>query len=170
MYALIKNGEVIQFPYAVAQLKRDNPQTSFPKNLTPELLATFNVFLVKPTEQPAYDPLTQRVEEGTPVNEAGEWVQAWSVVPLSTEELEARVPRSVTMRQGRLALLQAGYLAQVDAAIQAIEDPIQKAAAEIEWEYAQTIDRDSTFTQTLAAQLGLTNSELRDLFTLASTL
>ena len=32
------------YPYSVSQLRRDNPQTSFPKAPTDELLATFNVF------------------------------------------------------------------------------------------------------------------------------
>lgn len=78
------------YPYSVSQLRRDNPQTSFPRNPTDELLATFNVFPVKPTEQPAYEPLTQRVEEGTPVLQAGEWVQVWWITPLSAEEIAQR--------------------------------------------------------------------------------
>jgi hypothetical protein len=40
------------YPYSAAQLRRDNPQTSFPKNPTDELLASYNVFPVKPTGQP----------------------------------------------------------------------------------------------------------------------
>lgn len=107
MHALIENGEVKQYPYGADVLRRDNPQTSFPRNPSDDLLATFNVFPVKPTERPAYDPMTQRVEEGTPVrqqvrnpdgtfrsddpatteNEAWEWVQKWQVTPLSAEEI-----------------------------------------------------------------------------------
>ena len=77
---------------------------------------------------------------------------------------------SVTMRQGRLALLQAGKLDLVEAAIAAIEDPVQRKAASIEWEYAATIDRNSPFTQQLAAGLDLTDEQLDQLFILASTL
>ena len=107
MYALIENGEVKQYPYGADVLRRDNPQTSFPKNPTAELLATFNVFPVKPTEQPQFDPMTQRVEEGTPVLQAGEWLQVWNVTPLSAEEIaQLQADRAEQTRQQRQAAYQ----------------------------------------------------------------
>jgi len=78
------------YPYSASQLRRDNPQTSFPKAPTDELLATFNVFPVKPTEQPEFDPMTQRLEEGAPVLQSGEWVQVWNVTALTAEEVAAQ--------------------------------------------------------------------------------
>ena len=80
------------------------------------------------------------------------------------------IPQSVTMRQARLALLRAGLLDDVDAAIAAIPDPAQRKAAEIEWEYAQTVDRNSPFTQQMAAGLNLTAEQLDALFTQAAGL
>ena len=80
------------------------------------------------------------------------------------------IPQSVTMRQARLALLSAGLLDDVDAAITSIHDPIQRKAAEIEWEYAQTVDRDSPFTRQLAQGLGLTDEQKNELFIQASQL
>lgn len=80
------------------------------------------------------------------------------------------VPNSVTMRQARLALLQFGYLDLVDQSIDQIPDPIIRTAAKIDWEYAQTVDRDSAVTQQLAMMLGLSNEQLDSLFTVASTL
>lgn len=73
------------------------------------------------------------------------------------------VPKSVTMRQARLALLQAGLLAQIDAAI-------TEPAARIEWEFAATVDRSSALVQQMSASLGLTTTQLDDLFILAATL
>ncbi|NDG04093.1 MAG: hypothetical protein EB121_01880 [Alphaproteobacteria bacterium] len=75
------------------------------------------------------------------------------------------IPFSVTMRQGRLALLQAGLLSQVQSAISA-----QGEAAVIEWEYAQTIDRASPLVARLAASLGLDESQLDALFISAASL
>lgn len=80
------------------------------------------------------------------------------------------VPQSVTMRQARLALLSIGLLDDVYAAIAAITDPVQRKAAEIEWEYAQTVDRNSPFTQQMAAGLSLTAEQLDALFTQAAGL
>lgn len=78
-------------------------------------------------------------------------------------------PSSVTMRQARLALLSAGRLAEVDAAIDAMSSP-DKDAARIEWDYAATVDRDSPFTQQLASALDLDDAALDELFTQAAAL
>lgn len=44
------------------------------------------------------------------------------------------VPEKVTMRQAKLALLQADLYDQVIQAIDLIEDPMQKQTFKIEWE------------------------------------
>ena len=79
------------------------------------------------------------------------------------------VPQSVTMRQARLALLQAGLLAQVDGAIAALPEP-DRTAAGIEWEYSQEVKRDQPFVQMLAPALGLDDEALDALFIHAATL
>lgn len=79
------------------------------------------------------------------------------------------IPSIVSMRQARLALLQSGLLASVDAAIASLPSP-QKEAAQIEWEYSQEVHRDKELVGMLAPALGLNESQLDDLFTLASTL
>ena len=70
---------------------------------------------------------------------------------------------SVTMRQARLALLQSGLLTQVSASI---TDP----AAQIEWEYAQTVERNSPLVQQIATGLSLDEQQLDSLFTQAAAL
>ena len=90
MYALIENGQVKQYPYGADVLRRDNPQTSFPKSPTDNLLESFNVYPVKTTAQPAYDPLTQNMAEGDPALQSGEWVQVWSVTEATAEEAAQR--------------------------------------------------------------------------------
>lgn len=78
-------------------------------------------------------------------------------------------PAVVTMRQARLALLSTGRLADVETAIAGMPEP-DKTAATIEWEYSQTVERDRPFVTALAGLLSLTETDLDDLFTLASTL
>lgn len=78
------------------------------------------------------------------------------------------VPQVVTRRQGRLALLEVGKLDQVEAAIAAIADPVERRAAEIEYE-ADTWERSNAFLQSMWAQLGGTESELDELFILAAS-
>lgn len=99
-------------------------------------------------------------------------------VPISEEEARAilaanqppePVPQIVTMRQARLALLGAGLLSQVDAAIDALPEP-QKSAARIEWDYSSEVHRSRPFVQQLGHALGLTDEQLDALFTQAATL
>lgn len=78
-------------------------------------------------------------------------------------------PTVVTMRQARLALLKAGKLADVDTAIAALPS-LAKEAAQIEWEYATEVKRDSTLVSQLAPALNLDAAALDALFTQAATL
>jgi hypothetical protein len=79
------------------------------------------------------------------------------------------VPRQVTMRQARLALLQQGLLSVVEDAINLIPDPDQ-TKVRTEWEYAATVERDSQWVATLQPALGLTGQQMDDLFNLAASL
>lgn len=75
------------------------------------------------------------------------------------------IPSIVSMRQARLALLQAGLLSTVNAAISAGGD-----ADKIEWEYAADVDRNSPLVQNMKVGLSLSDTDLDNMFTLASTL
>jgi hypothetical protein len=74
------------------------------------------------------------------------------------------------MRQARLALLGAGLLDDVDAAIAAIPDPVQRKAAQIEWEYAAVVERNSLLIQQLAPALGMSAEQMDQLFITAAGL
>lgn len=79
------------------------------------------------------------------------------------------VPQQVTMRQARLALLAAGKLDTVSAAIASLPSP-DKEEAQIEWEYSQTVERGRRFVAMLAPALGLDSAALDQLFITAATL
>lgn len=79
------------------------------------------------------------------------------------------VPSQVTMRQARLALLAAGHLDAVQAAFDAMPADVAQAA-KIEWEYAGHVERDSTFTQQMAAMLQLDDAALDAVFMAADKL
>ena len=79
------------------------------------------------------------------------------------------VPDVVTMRQARLALLQSGMLAQVNTAVANMPGAAGDAAR-IEWEFSSTVERNRPLVQSLIGALGLTESQLDDLFRLAAAL
>lgn len=77
---------------------------------------------------------------------------------------------TVTMRQARLALLGAGLLDDVDAAIAAIPDETQRRAAQIEWEYAAVVERNNALVQQLAPAFGMTEQQVDEFFATAARL
>lgn len=81
----------------------------------------------------------------------------------------AVTPERCSKRQGELALLEAGKLDAVEAAIAAITDPVAKRRAQIEYD-ADVWGRDNPFLQGMWVALGGTPEELDDLFRLAVTL
>ena len=88
-YVKITNGTVDTYPYNVGQLRRDNPNTSFPKKVPDAMLADWGVFPVVVTEQPNYTERTQScVSETQPVLTDGVWTVGWSVVDKTAEEVQ----------------------------------------------------------------------------------
>ena len=79
------------------------------------------------------------------------------------------VPASVTMRKARLALLAVGKLAQVSAIIAGLPSP-QREAAQIEWEYATEVARNSPLVAILIVALEMTDEQADDLFRLAASM
>ena len=87
----------------------------------------------------------------------------WTPVPVTT------VPDSVSMRQARLAMLNSGILSNADTAIAAMVSP-EKEQAQIEWEYSTTVERNSPLITLLAPGLGLSDSQVDELFKAAAVL
>ena len=106
MYVFAPNQTVETFPYSIGDLRRDNRNTSFPRNLSQEMLADWNVFPIKDRPAPAFDPATENCNQTNPTLENGEWVMTWQVTPASAEEIAERLERkSAEVRQQRNDLL-----------------------------------------------------------------
>jgi hypothetical protein len=80
------------------------------------------------------------------------------------------IPQAVSMRQARLALLQAGILATVDQVIAGITPTEAQQKIKIEWDYATEVDRQWPTLLALQSTLELTDEQVDDLFILAATL
>ena len=115
MHALIVNGAVSQYPYTIGMLRRDNPNTSFPKKPSDALLEDFGLFRVAKVESPAYDH-TKNIAEGTPVLTNSVWTQVWNETNASAEEIAERTANEgVVVRAKRDQLLaDTDYLALSD--------------------------------------------------------
>jgi hypothetical protein len=100
-------------------------------------------------------------------NMGSEFAPNWQAELPTLEEHRAQTV--CTMRQARLALHQVGLLSQIDSTIAAMDEP-DRTTAQIEWEYATEVKRDWPWVISLGTALGLTESQIDDLFALASTL
>ena len=96
----------------------------------------------------------------------GVYLQAdWET--MREDEMRARdpVPQQVTMRQARLALLNAGLLDDVEVVIAAAG-----REAQLEWEYAAVVDRSNPAVAAVQQQEALTDAQIDDLFREAAKL
>lgn len=79
-------GGVGVFPYSVAMLKADNPDTSFPAATSEQLLESYNVFPVTVLDPPQFDGLTQEVTlQSNPVKVNGAWEIGYDVSNLPVD-------------------------------------------------------------------------------------
>ena len=80
---------ILQWPYSELQLKIDHPNTSFPKKMSKEALAAWNVYPVTVNEPSAHDETTHISEvNASPELVEGSWVLNSTVREKTTEELE----------------------------------------------------------------------------------
>lgn len=128
MFALIKDGAVAKYPYSAPQLRADNPQTSFPVEMSDELLAEWGVFTVAAVERPQVDH-TKNVVEGDPALIDGIWTQVWLVSDASADEIQQREDdmRAANKAEASRLLAETDYTQLPDAAA-AIENDLEIAA------------------------------------------
>ena len=115
MYIKIINGnpEI----YTIGQLRRDNPNTSFPKTPSAEILEKFSIYPCDQEPQPLFDDRTQLIEDGGIIqDETGKWVKTWNIIQKTQEELDAWIAtKEAEVRNKRNYLLtETDYLALSD--------------------------------------------------------
>lgn len=107
MFALIKDGTINKYPYAVTDLRLAHPNVSFPAFPNDETLASFGLHRVQPVQPPAFS-VKQVLEELTPVYDAqsNQWKQAWKVRDKTASELVTDTQlKAESIRQQRNQLL-----------------------------------------------------------------
>jgi len=166
MYVIVEEG--VPRRYTLTDLKRDNRNVSWPKDMTLLDVSPWGVFPLVETAQPDHDPATQIAEQQTPVLVGSDWTEVWSVRDLTAQEIEQRrldaVPPAAEKWRLRLALHNAGLLDDIATALAA------SPAAQIEWDNRTDIDIDSTLMQQIKTRLGWTDRQLEDIFTATLTI
>ena len=87
MFIKITNG--IPENYTIGQLRRDNPNTSFPKDIPESVLANYNVYKYTQLPQPTFDQKTQKITQSNFYqNENEDWVKGWDITEKTPEEIQ----------------------------------------------------------------------------------
>ena len=145
-YVKIKTNTV----HYIADIRTENPNMSIPDDADCSSLGfEFLEEAIAPTQDGFY------AVEVTPINN----VQQWELKPI-----EIQIPRSITPLQAKLQLFELGLLDEVDTMV-ALDKKVQ-----LYWEYALTIERSNDILLSMAAQLGLTEEQLDEMFIEASKL
>ena len=90
MHVKITSGAVDTYPYSVGQLRRDNPNTSFPKQIPDDMLASYSLMPVTFADMPSINERTQNVaQDATPSLVDGAWTLGWTTSSKTAEETQA---------------------------------------------------------------------------------
>lgn len=114
MYIKLVNGQ--PETYTLEQLRQDNPNTSFSKTLSNEILEIFAVYPYVQQEIPTFNEKTQKLVDIGFINDGIQWIKSWNVVEKSQEEIESWIEeKSNNVRAQRNFLLsETDYLALSD--------------------------------------------------------
>ena len=102
-YVKSQGDSGITYPYSISKLKLDNPNTSFPREMNDQVLASYGVYPVSIEDAPSYDAKTEKtVLDSVPTETSGSWSLGWSVVSLAQSEMDRESEREAeAMRRRR---------------------------------------------------------------------
>jgi hypothetical protein len=109
MYVLVTGDTAVY--YSVTDLRRDNPDVSFPVPTPDSTLAEFSVYPCQSVNPPTVDH-TQNLTMGSPAFDNGTWEQTWIVSAASPDEILEResAMRQANKEQASVLLTETDYL------------------------------------------------------------
>lgn len=88
MFVKITNGQVDQYPYTIGDLRKANPNVSFPRNLPNDTLAQFGVYPVTIAPAPEFNARTHRLVTQQPTLVNNVWTVTKSVVAKDQTQID----------------------------------------------------------------------------------
>jgi len=88
MYVKITNETVDTYPYNVGQLRRDNPNTSFPKSISNAILEGYGIHSVTIATEPTITKRTQiNSQNNSPTIVDSNWTLGWTTTNKTTDQI-----------------------------------------------------------------------------------
>ena len=122
MFVKITNGQP-QANYTIGDLRRDNPNVSFPRNISDEVLAAYNVFRVTEVPAPDYNSRTHRLVTQAPTLVDG----VWTVTRVAVAKDQAQIDNETAEQAANVRADRDSKLAKSDWT-QVADAPVDKAA------------------------------------------
>jgi len=134
MYVKIADGAVDTFPYYINNLKTDNPNTSFPKTLTEDTLASYGTHKVIYAQQPDIDITTHKIVTSTEPSLVDDvWTMTCTSQALTTDE-QAEVDSNAAIKNRNLRdskLSETDWWASSDLTMTSAQTTYRKALRDI---------------------------------------
>lgn len=91
MYAKINGTEIEQYPYTLNDLRKENPNVSFPAEITDAMKEKYGIADVNENDKPSFDPLTEDIVEAPMTIVDGVVQINYATEPASNENKMLRV-------------------------------------------------------------------------------
>jgi hypothetical protein len=88
LFIKASGGIIEQFPYTERDLKRDNPRSSFPRDISAATFANFGALLVENVAVPTVSAGQIAVRDAEPIIDSDGWRWDWTVRAETTAELD----------------------------------------------------------------------------------
>lgn len=145
MYVKLKDNAVEKFPYSIGDLKKDNPNVSFPKVFSSEIMATFGIAAVTVEEKPSFNSVTQTVSRKTnPELIDGKWILKWDV----NSKAQSVIDKEKSDEQNNIRRERNTLLSQSDWSINS--DSQLSGDEQIRWKSYRQQLRDATLQTSFA--------------------
>jgi hypothetical protein len=177
MFVKIIDGSPVA--YSIRQLRLDNPQVSFPREIRDETLAEYDVYPVADAPPPEVASNEQAIA-APPALIDGVWTRQWSVIPkpvmvppvISDRQFfHALAKMNVISEQEALAAVATGTIPQaMSDIVEAMPVDSERFDAKMFLSGAVEFRRDHALVAVFGAAMGWTDAQIDDLFIFAGAL
>lgn len=160
------SGQVEAYPYSLHRLRKDNPNTSFPKDPPAWVLAEWNVYPVTNIPVPQHNSMTQLASrDAAPTFVNGAWAIGWAIQERPLDDARARMVDALRDRRNQAVYAGITYLGYPIATDDLTQQRITSAAlsatvdptVDFKWKVA-----DGRFAVFTAAEMLALSRQMRD--------